>query len=75
MSRLPRWIRWLPAYVRWYLYAFATTYLRQPPSTVPLKASSKASATIWPKSAPTAQSEAIVHLKIARPAIAKATCH
>jgi len=45
-------IRWLPAYLRWYLYAFATTYLRRPPSTVPLKASSKASATIGPKLGP-----------------------
>ena len=23
-------VRWLPAYLRWYLYAFATTYLRRP---------------------------------------------
>jgi dolichol-phosphate mannosyltransferase len=30
-------LRWLPAYLRWYFYAFATTFLRRPPSTVPLK--------------------------------------
>jgi dolichol-phosphate mannosyltransferase len=28
---------WLPAYLRWYFYAFATTFLRRPPSTVALK--------------------------------------
>ena len=27
---------WLPAYLKWYGYAFATTYLRRPPSTVRL---------------------------------------
>jgi dolichol-phosphate mannosyltransferase len=31
-------VKWLPAYLRWYLYAFATTYLRRPPATVRLKA-------------------------------------
>jgi glycosyltransferase involved in cell wall biosynthesis len=30
-------VRWLPAYLRWYAYAFATTYLRRPPCTVRLK--------------------------------------
>jgi dolichol-phosphate mannosyltransferase len=35
-------IRWLPAYLRWYLYAFATTYLRLPPNTVRLKTSPRA---------------------------------
>jgi glycosyltransferase involved in cell wall biosynthesis len=30
-------IKWLPAYLRWYGYAFATTFLRPPPSTVTLK--------------------------------------
>ncbi len=30
-------IKWLPAYLRWYLYAFATTYLRRPAQSVPLK--------------------------------------
>ncbi len=30
-------MKWLPAYVRWYLYAFATTYLRRGPASVPLK--------------------------------------
>jgi dolichol-phosphate mannosyltransferase len=32
-----RVFQWLPAYLRWYLYAFATTYLRRPPSTVMVK--------------------------------------
>jgi glycosyltransferase involved in cell wall biosynthesis len=30
-------VKWLPAYLRWYGYAFATTFLRRPPETVPLK--------------------------------------
>ena len=30
-------IRWLPAYLRWYRYAFATTYLRRSAQSVPLK--------------------------------------
>jgi len=30
-------IRWLPAYLRWYFYAFGTTYLRRSPITVSLK--------------------------------------
>jgi dolichol-phosphate mannosyltransferase len=29
-----RVLKWLPAYLRWYRYAFATTYLRRPPHTV-----------------------------------------
>jgi glycosyltransferase involved in cell wall biosynthesis len=29
-----RVLRWLPAYLRWYGYAFATTCLRRPPSSV-----------------------------------------
>jgi len=33
-----RVLRWLPAYLRWYGYAYATTFLRSPPSTVPMKA-------------------------------------
>jgi hypothetical protein len=33
-------IRWLPAYLRWYLYAFATTCLRRPARTVRVKAPS-----------------------------------
>src|SRR5581483_618584 len=33
-----RVLKWLPAYLRWYGYAFATTILRRPPSTVALKA-------------------------------------
>jgi hypothetical protein len=32
-----RVLQWLPAYLRWYFYAFATTYLRRPPSTVAMK--------------------------------------
>ena len=34
-------IRWLPAYMRWYLYAFATTYLRRPAQSVRLNASAR----------------------------------
>src|SRR6266566_3487186 len=30
-------IKWLPAYLRWYGYTFATTFLRRPPGTVTLK--------------------------------------
>jgi len=30
-------VKWLPGYLRWYFYAFATTYLRASPRTVPLK--------------------------------------
>jgi dolichol-phosphate mannosyltransferase len=30
-------LRWLPAYLRWYGYAFATTFLRRPPRSVTLK--------------------------------------
>jgi dolichol-phosphate mannosyltransferase len=30
-------LRWLPAYLRWYRYAFATTFLRRPPASVALK--------------------------------------
>ena len=32
-----RVLKWLPAYLRWYFYAFATTWLRRPPDTVTLK--------------------------------------
>ena len=32
-----RVLKWLPAYLRWYAYAFATTFLRRPPGTVALK--------------------------------------
>jgi glycosyltransferase involved in cell wall biosynthesis len=32
-----RVLSWLPAYLRWYRYAFATTYLRRSPSTVRLR--------------------------------------
>ena len=30
-----RVVRWLPEYLRWYFYAFATTYLGRGPETVP----------------------------------------
>ncbi len=33
-----RVLKWVPAYLRWYVYAFATTYLRRGPGTVPMKA-------------------------------------
>ena len=33
-----RVLKWLPAYLRWYFYAFATTVLRRPPGAVALKA-------------------------------------
>jgi dolichol-phosphate mannosyltransferase len=36
-----RVLQWLPAYLRWYGYAFATTWLRRPPDTVPLKSASR----------------------------------
>lgn len=32
-----RVLRWLPAYLRWYFYAFTTTYLGRPATTVPQK--------------------------------------
>ena len=32
-----RVLRWLPAYLRWYVYAFATTFLRRGADTVPMK--------------------------------------
>jgi hypothetical protein len=32
-------IKWLPAYLRWYLYAFATTYLKRPAHSVRMNAS------------------------------------
>jgi dolichol-phosphate mannosyltransferase len=31
-----RIVRWAPGYLRWYWYAFETTYLRKGPNTVPL---------------------------------------
>jgi hypothetical protein len=33
-------IKWLPTYLRWYAYAFATTYLMRSPRTVRMNASS-----------------------------------
>jgi glycosyltransferase involved in cell wall biosynthesis len=35
-------IKWLPDYLRWYAYAFATTWLRRPARTVRLKSSPRA---------------------------------
>ena len=32
-----RVLKWLPAYLRWYGYAFATTFLRRPPESVTRK--------------------------------------
>jgi dolichol-phosphate mannosyltransferase len=32
-----RVMKWLPAYLRWYAYAFATTFLRRKPATVTFK--------------------------------------
>ena len=32
-----RVLKWLPAYMRWFGYAFATTYLRRSPETVPMQ--------------------------------------
>jgi dolichol-phosphate mannosyltransferase len=32
-----RVLRWVPAYLKWYLYAFQTTYLRRGPATVSLR--------------------------------------
>lgn len=32
-----RLLSWLPAYLRWYSYAFATTFLRRPPRSVVMK--------------------------------------
>lgn len=39
-----RVINWLPAYLRWYGYAFATTYLRRPAGSVKLRSSSNVAA-------------------------------
>lgn len=36
-------LRWIPAYLRWYLYAFATTFGRRPPSSVVLNGDTGAS--------------------------------
>jgi glycosyltransferase involved in cell wall biosynthesis len=35
-------VRWLPAYLRWYAYAFATTWLGRPPRSVPLNSAPRA---------------------------------
>ena len=36
-----RVLNWVPAYLRWYVYAFATTYLRRAPNSVTLRSSWK----------------------------------
>jgi hypothetical protein len=36
-----RVLNWLPAYLRWYAYAFATTFLRLPANSVKLRSSLK----------------------------------
>ena len=38
-----RVLSWLPAYLRWYLYAFATTFLRLPAASVKMRSSWKSS--------------------------------
>ena len=38
-------LNWIPPYLGWYFYAFATTYLRRPPSTVPLRGEHARAAT------------------------------
>jgi glycosyltransferase involved in cell wall biosynthesis len=43
-----RVLQWLPAYLRWYGYAYATTVLRRPPSTVPMKAPAPSSSPPTP---------------------------
>ncbi len=35
-------LKWLPAYLRWYLYAFATTWLRRKPGTVRMTSAARA---------------------------------
>ena len=37
-----RVLKWLPAYLRWYGYAFATTFLRRRPASVELRATNTA---------------------------------
>ena len=37
-----RVIKWLPAYLRWYFYAFATTYLRRPARSVRMRGATSA---------------------------------
>jgi dolichol-phosphate mannosyltransferase len=43
-----RVLRWLPQYLKWFCYAFATTYLRRGPSSVTLKSNSKSEVTLTP---------------------------
>jgi dolichol-phosphate mannosyltransferase len=41
-----RVLRWLPQYLRWFFYAFATTYLRRGPDTVTLKVNAARQANV-----------------------------
>jgi dolichol-phosphate mannosyltransferase len=43
-----RVLRWLPQYLKWFCYAFATTYLLRGPSSVMLKSNSKREVTLTP---------------------------
>ena len=43
-----RVLRWLPQYLRWFFYAFATTYLKRGPDTVTLKVNSARQANVNP---------------------------
>jgi dolichol-phosphate mannosyltransferase len=43
-----RVLRWLPQYLRWFFYAFATTYLRRGPDTVTLKVNAVRQANVNP---------------------------
>ena len=43
-----RVLRWLPQYLRWFFYAFATTYLRRGPDTVTLKVNAARQANVDP---------------------------
>ena len=43
-----RVLRWLPQYLKWFFYAFATTYLRRGPNTVTLKVKAARQANVNP---------------------------
>ena len=43
-----RVLRWLPQYLRWFFYAFATTFLRRGPSSVALKDGARREVTLAP---------------------------
>ena len=40
-----RVLKWMPAYLRWYFYAFATTFLRRPSSTVTMRTAQRSERT------------------------------